>query len=153
MGAVIIDGVIYFPFYTKHGHGLCFCGNRKSWYQNYDVNEWIFIYLLIHSQRMICTGNLDVTSIRISLKRTKKNGSMCWQRALHIFWQDSNNESKASCSLACFLFPFSSPNFSLYFLFCCLSEIVLLVLLYWWNWMRLLDKRNEILIGSKGVYF
>lgn len=91
----------------------CFCGNRKGWYQNYDVNEWIFIYLLIHSQGRIRIGNLEVTSIRISLKRTKKNGSMCWQRALHIFWQDSNNESKASCSLACFLFPFSSPKFSI----------------------------------------
>lgn len=30
MGAVIIDGIIYFPFNTKRGHGLCFCGNRKG---------------------------------------------------------------------------------------------------------------------------
>lgn len=131
MGAVIIDGIIYFLFNTKRGHGLCFCGNRKGWHQNYDVNEWILIYLLIHSQWRMCIRNLDVTSPRISLKRTKKKGSMHWQKVLHIFWQDSNNESKAHCSLACFLLHFSPPIFSLYFLFCCLSKIILLGLKYY----------------------
>lgn len=153
MGAVIIDGIIYFLFNTKRGHGLCFCGNRKGWYQNYDVNEWILIYLLIHSQWRICIRNLDVTSPRISLKRIKKKGSVCWQRVLHIFWQESSNESKASCSFTCLIFPFS-PHISLYFLFCCLSKIILLGLKYYkWSWMRLLDKRNEILIPDKRVYF
>lgn len=70
---------------------------------------------------------------------------MHWQRALHIFWQDSNNEHKASCSIACFLFHFSAPIFSLYLLFCCLSQTVLPGLKYCkQSWIRLLDKKNKI---------
>lgn len=61
----------------------CFSGNRKGWHQNYDVNEWILIYLLIHSQWRMCIRNLDVTSPRISLKRTK---GLCSDRGLCIFF-------------------------------------------------------------------
>lgn len=79
---------------------------------------------------------------------------MHWQRALHIFWQDSNNEREASCSVAWFLFHFSIPIFSLYLLFCCLSKIVLLGLKYYkQNWIRLIDKKLNILILAKCVSF
>lgn len=152
MEAVIIDSIIYFPFNAKHGHGLCFCGNRKGWHQNYDVNEWILIHLLIHSQWRISIRNLDVTSSRILLKIRKNKRSMYWQRALNIFWQDSNNESKANSSLACFLFHFS-PSVFFYFLFCYLSKFILLGLKYCkWSWIRLLHKSNKILTPGKRVY-
>lgn len=70
---------------------------------------------------------------------------MHWQRALHIFWQDSNNEREASCSIAWFLFHFSTPIFSLYLLFCSLSKTVLLGLKYYkQSWIALIEKKNEI---------
>lgn len=80
-----------------------------------------------------------------SLKRTKRKGSMHWQRALHIFWQDHNNEREASCSIAWFLFHFSIHIFSLYLLFYCLSKTELQGLKYYkQSWIRLIDKKNEI---------
>lgn len=90
-----------------------------------------------------------------SLKRTKRKGYMHWQRALHIFWQNSSNEHEASCYIAWFLFHFSTPVFSLYLLFCCLSKIAFLALKYYkQNWKKTnWQKEWNILITGKCVTF
>lgn len=85
-----------------------------------------------------------------SLKRTKRKGYMHWQRALHIFWQNSNNEHEASCSITWLLFHFSTRIFSLYLLLCCLSKIALLALKYYQQ-IRLIEWK-ELNILIPGIY-